>query len=124
MTHKTFALLLERDGGRCLHCGLEGDTLVPGHRYGRGAGGSRTRNVPSNIVSQCSRFNGLIEQSNQAGTYARAWAGMLGLRLSHGRKPATEPVWDMWRQQWRLLDDQWGWVVILDRPAPTFSSIP
>jgi hypothetical protein len=48
MTKKEFQKYLDRDGG-CVHCG-DTETAVPNHRANRGMGGSRERDVPSNVI--------------------------------------------------------------------------
>lgn len=60
MSAKEFARILERDGGRCVHCGAT-DGLVPHHRMNRGMGGSRALEVPSNVLAVCSWLNGAME---------------------------------------------------------------
>jgi hypothetical protein len=108
-----FARFIERDGG-CAHCGRLDDTLVPGHRLGRGHGGSRLRDVPSNIVAMCSWFNGIIEHDEDA----KAEARRLGLSLIGGQSPLSEPVWNFSRQRWERLDDEFHVTPLLLQPDP------
>jgi hypothetical protein len=87
MTTKEFDRYLERDGGRCVHCGTTGG-LVPQHRAGRGAGGSRSLNRPSNIIVLCSSLNGLIEHDADTAH----WAFGYGWHLKRWQNPLEVPV--------------------------------
>ena len=59
MTPKEFRKYIDRDSW-CYHCG-QTEAIAPNHRISRGMGGSKVRNVPSNIIVLCSEMNGLIE---------------------------------------------------------------
>ena len=109
MTPKEFRKYLERDFGRCIHCGVTGETLVPQHRSNRGMGSVKSRNRPSNIVVLCSSFNQEIEQSASAASRARA----NGWKLSSYQDSLFEPLWDAVDQSWWLLDDDYGRVTLL-----------
>jgi hypothetical protein len=87
MTRKEFEKYLERDGGRCPHCGTT-EGLVPQHRAGRGMGGSKVLDRPANIIVLCSLMNGLIE--SDAAT--RSWAHLQGWHLSRYEDPETSPA--------------------------------
>lgn len=100
MTPKQFAAYLERDLGRCYHCGTT-DTLVPNHRANRGAGGSKLRERPSNVVTLCAKYNGDIE----ADPYAAAQAITLGHKLRSWDNPLEQPVFDVMSGTWWLLGD-------------------
>jgi hypothetical protein len=104
MNRKQFQRYLDRDTGACYHCGLSDDTLVPGHRLGRGAGGSKLRDVPSNILTQCSWFNNEIETHAEA----RNWGRSRGLSLENGQSPLIVPAFHMLLQQWVKLDDDFN----------------
>lgn len=99
-----FRRYLRRDAGRCWHCGLDDETLVPQHRVGRGMGGSKTRDRPSNIIVLCSAFNSLIESDADAARIARS----KGWKLDSWVDPEFEPVFDSVEQCWFLLDDKFG----------------
>jgi len=101
MTPKEFAKLVRRDVV-CMHCGLADDTLVPNHRKGRGMGGSKLLNNPSNLVLVCSLFNGQIESSAPHAEFARK----MGLKLSSWEDPKEVPVY--FGGRYWLLDDNWG----------------
>lgn len=103
MTPKSFQKLLKRDGGRCLHCG-ETEALAPNHRANRGMGGSKSRDVPSNLVVLCSVMNGLIESDYSAAVIARR----CGWKLNTWDDPKKEPVFDRNSGIWYLLDDEFG----------------
>ena len=100
MTAKQFGRYLERDQGRCYHCGTT-DTLVPNHRANRGAGGSKLRERPSNVVTLCSRINGEIE----ADALAAAHAVAMGWKLRSWDDPLAAPVWDTMSGTWWLFGD-------------------
>ena len=101
MNKKEFQKYLNRDKA-CVHCGLDDDTLVPQHRLNRGMGGSKARDVPSNIVTLCSEFNFLIEANSVQAGLARAY----GWKLTAGQDPKRIPVFI--RGDWWLLDDKFG----------------
>jgi hypothetical protein len=103
MTPKQFSKYLERDQGRCYHCG-ETEALSPNHRANRGIGGSKKRDHPANIVVLCSLVNGLIESDVGWLTLARKY----GWKLSSWDDPFWVPVFDAVSGEWWLLDDQWG----------------
>jgi hypothetical protein len=102
MNAKQFRRYLDRDGG-CVHCG-ETEAVAPHHRANRGAGGSRSRDVPSNIVVLCSYMNGLIESNASAAEAARG----KGWKLSSWESPAEVPLWNAIFGEWQLLDDNYG----------------
>lgn len=112
MTPKQFARYLERDG-HCLHCG-ELEALSPNHRASRGMGGSKKRDVPSNIVVLCSIFNGLIESDVKAARKAHTY----GWKLANWENPLAVPVYDAVWGQWWLLDDGFGRVRVEDGDRP------
>jgi hypothetical protein len=98
---KQFRRYLDRDGG-CLHCG-EVETAVPHHRLNRGMGGSKARDVPSNIIALCASVNGLLESS-------ALWARIgrdNGWKLVSGDSPASKPVFDANVGAWFILNDDY-----------------
>lgn len=103
VTRKEFLKYLKRDFGRCYHCGMTGDTLVPQHRLGRGMGGSKARDVPSNIITFCSYYNGLIEQDSSE----KIRAQKLGWSLRSWEDPKTTPVFCMTTGEWWVLADDY-----------------
>lgn len=103
MKQREFDRYLERDGHKCLHCGTT-EGLVPQHRRNRGMGGSRLRNIPSNIIVLCSGYNGLIEQDDRAASQAVAY----GWKVVGMDAPSMVPVYDRGAQGWYLLDDNYG----------------
>lgn len=104
MRGRDFQTYLERDGWRCIHCSAGGDTLIPGHRQGRGIGGSKAREVPSNVVVMCANYNGLIESNASAADEARAY----GWKLAPWQDPKEIPVYDPFMRTWYLLDDDFN----------------
>ena len=109
MTPKEFSKYLERDFGRCVHCGVTDDTLVPQHRSNRGMGSVKSRNKPSNIVVLCSAYNQLIESSASEASRARA----NGWKLSSHQDSLFVPLWDAVDRSWWLLDDDYGRVPLM-----------
>lgn len=104
MNSKQFQRYLDRDEG-CCHCGTT-EGLAPHHRANRGMGGSKARDVPSNIIVICSLYNGLLESN-----YTQAQLGIaMGWKLTAGQDPKLTPVNILGR--WFLLDDDFGKVEI------------
>lgn len=108
MTPKEFRKYLDRDL-YCLHCG-DTETLVPNHRANRGMGGSKKRDVPSNIVVLCALLNGQIEGSHHHAKMAHAF----GWKLSSWENPLEMPVWDSMAGVWYRLDDSYRRVALPD----------
>lgn len=104
MKIREFERYLHRDGGRCLHCGRQDDTLVPQHRINRGHGGSNVRDTPSNIIVMCSEANGLIEADARAAREAREH----GWKLATYQDPLTTPVYDSTAGEWFFLRDDYS----------------
>lgn len=107
MTKKEFQKYLDRDGG-CVHCG-DTETAVPNHRANRGMGGSKERNVPSNVVVLCSALNGLIESSSDYAEVAKA----NGWKLLTSDDPEKSPYYDLKTGRWYLLDNFYSRIVYL-----------
>jgi len=99
MNSKQFLKYLDRDRG-CVHCG-DIATAVPHHRLNRGMGGSKKRDVPSNIVALCATVNGLVESDTEWLLLARE----MGWKLRAGDNPASAPCWNGNLQEWVLLGD-------------------
>lgn len=94
MNKKQFQKYLDRDGG-CVHCG-DVETAVPHHRLNRGMGGSKERDVPSNIISLCSIMNGLIESESEAAEMARDY----GWKLRSHQNPLTTNYYNSVKGEW------------------------
>lgn len=101
MTPKEFQKYLDRDGGHCLHCGTT-ETLVPQHRINRGSGGPH---VPSNIITFCAHYNGLIESIGPSADIARAMGWKL--RSFMVLDLLVMPVYDAFDQSWFYLDNDY-----------------
>lgn len=86
-----------------MHCGAV-DTAVPHHRLNRGMGGSKVRDVPSNIVTMCAAFNGVMESDSDAAELAREY----GWKLRYGADPAAVPIWNVIRGEWLILGDDFS----------------
>lgn len=104
---KEYERMLERDHARCIHCGTTVG-LVPNHRRNRGMGGSKAREVPSNVVTMCSSMNGQIESNPEL----RLWAVAKGWKLLEGDDPRSVPCFDAIDCKWFVLDDTWSRVEI------------
>jgi hypothetical protein len=109
MTKKEFQKYLDRDGG-CVHCG-DTETAVPNHRANRGMGGSREREVPSNVVVLCANLNGLIESSAEWAEIARSY----GWKLSASHNVEQSPYYDLKTGRWFLADNYYNRVTYLSR---------
>lgn len=106
MTPKEFQKYLERDGG-CYHCGST-EALSPNHRANRGMGGSKKRDVPSNVFILCSEMNNAIEQNAHLAAAARS----KGWKLWNWQDPANTPIFDTQKNQWFILGDDFTRKVI------------
>lgn len=55
MPRKLVQLVIDRDGGRCVHAGpsCTGAATVADHRVNRAMGGAAVLNCPSNLVASC-----------------------------------------------------------------------
>jgi hypothetical protein len=104
MNGREFARYLARDL-RC-PCGCVGreDTFVPQHRAGRGMGGSKLLNVPSNILVMCSILNGAIESDPNTAQQAREY----GWKLFRWQDPETTPFYDLHDGTWNLIDNNFN----------------
>lgn len=103
MTPREFDRYRQRDK-HCPCCGSTGPDLVPNHRANRGMGGSKERDVPSNIVTLCGRMNGLIESDPTEAARARAY----GWKLSSWQHPAEHPYYDAMTGAWWILADDYS----------------
>lgn len=104
MTPKEFKKFLARDL-HCLHCGADGDDLVPQHRLNRGAGGKNSKaDRSSNIIVFCSYANGLAESNAQFADVCR----LNGWKLRSWQNPSDTPVLDAVSGLWWRLDDKFG----------------
>jgi len=120
MTPKQFQKYLDRDLGRCWHCGTTDATLVPQHRLGRGMGnGNRVKaDSPANIIVFCSLANGQVEADARFAEAAR----LNGWKLSSWQTPADAPVFDYTTQTWFALADDFtrSPVAVLGHPLDGF----
>ena len=103
VNQKQFQKYLDRDGG-CVHCG-QTESVAPHHRLNRGMGGSKVRDVPSNIIVICSDLNNRMESDYTTAQRAK----LMGWKLSPGANPREIPV-RHYSGDWRLLDDSFGFV--------------
>lgn len=115
MRSDQFQRYLDRDGGRCYHCGTT-ETLVPQHRLNRGMGGAKRLDRPSNVITLCSSFNGLVEADTGASSLALAMGWKIGghpviTGLTLATIAAT-PVFDKAAGAWYILDDHYGRQVV------------
>jgi hypothetical protein len=101
MNSKQFQSYLERDRQSCVHCGMSDATLIPQHRKNRGMGGSKTRDVPSNIVVMCSKLNWLIEADATWAIIAKE----RGWKLESWQDPLDTPVYYAHDGKYYILDN-------------------
>ena len=101
MTPSQFQKVLDRDGGRCVHCGTTSEGLVPQHRKNRGMGGFPPSELPANIVVLCASFNAAIESDADAAAFARE----RGWKLRPWDIATLAPVYDAAAERWYLLTD-------------------
>lgn len=91
-------LAVQRDDGRCLKC-LGAATDVH-HRKIRGMGGSKTLNIPANLICLCRQCHDYIH-SHPDESYTS------GFLVRSGYDPADVPVW--MGQQWKIqLTEDWA----------------
>lgn len=102
MTPKQFQKYLDRDFGRCWHCGSSGDDLVPHHRKNRQMGSKNaSAEQDSNILVMCANFNSEMESSAEAAEYARR----MNWKLDSWSDPQLEPVYDTYIGDWWILNN-------------------
>lgn len=101
MNKKMFQKFIDRDGA-CPHCGRDDDTLVPNHRAGRGYGGSRLLDRPSNILVLCAAANFLLEADADFASKGRTY----GWKLRRDQVPEFTPV--LLIDGWWLLDNNFN----------------
>lgn len=70
-------------------------------------GGSKKRDVPSNLIVLCSAQNTAIESNAAAAKVAKQF----GWKLESWQAPLAQPVYDMVSGVWYLLDDSYGRIV-------------
>ncbi len=111
ITRTVRAKVFARDA-YCLHCGLtEGLTIQ--HRINRGAGGSKLRDHPANLIALCGLSNGLLESDA-----AFAQTGIIhGWKLRSWEDPFTTPVLDAVTGRYWTLDDQFNRTITENRAA-------
>lgn len=102
LTATQWAKLLERDGGRCVHCGAT-DALAPHHRRNRGMGGSKAMEKASNLVVVCSWLNGMMESDADVSEMAKS----RGWKMLSWQDPTKYPVWDELAQACFWLHDDY-----------------
>lgn len=111
MRQSDYRRMLERDEGRCYHCGTT-ETLVPQHRLNRGMGGSKALKIPANVITLCSAFNGEMESSAEAAAMAIAWGwkitGQPVINESAIEVIMKTPVYDRVTEHWFRLDNHYG----------------
>jgi 5-methylcytosine-specific restriction endonuclease McrA len=103
ISDKVRALIYERDGSRCCHCG-ETEAIGLQHRISKGMGGSRLLDMPSNLLTMCNISNSAMEADPLQAEIAR----LNGWKLSRWQDTLTTPVW--YRDQGRayLLNNTYG----------------
>lgn len=102
MTVKEFDKYLTRDGGRCYHCAITAEDLVPHHRLNRGSGGKNSKaEKSSNVITMCALINGLMESDADWARLARRW----GWKLESWQNPSDAPVYDAFTGEWWQLSE-------------------
>jgi hypothetical protein len=107
MNGRQFARYLARDLRCPCGCIDREDTYVPNHRAGRGMGGSKLLDRPSNIIVMCSRMNDLIETN--AGVAAQSREN--GWKLNRWQSPEDTPFLDLGTMTWHLIDNTYNRVL-------------
>ena len=95
-------IILARDGGLCWHCGSDQTTIH--HRLNKKMGGDKTKakvaDRPSNLLTICPEFNGLMESNLDALRLAKD----KGWKLRMGELSTHTPVWRFDGTWWILTD--------------------
>jgi hypothetical protein len=71
-------------------------------------GGSKARDVPSNIIVLCSYANGLLESDAALAAIARDY----GWKVSTNSDWRAAPVYDLQTKEWVLLNDGFERIVV------------
>lgn len=100
-------LVYARDDYRCVHCGAtEGLSLQ--HRINAGMGGSKRLHVPSNLIVFCAIENALLESDPRKAKIGR----LNGWKLKSYETPSRAPVYYPMLDEWFVLDDTGGRVLV------------
>ncbi len=113
MNGRQFARYLARDLRCPCACLDREDTYVPNHRAGRGMGGSKLLDRPSNILVMCSAMNGLIESDAGVAECARE----NGWKLNRWESPEDTPYLDLGTMRWFTIDNDYNRVLTQRRAA-------
>jgi hypothetical protein len=70
----------------------------------------RLKDRPSNLILLCWQSNSDLEA---VAIFAKTGTAN-GWKISQHADPAKMPVWNFAKQQWFLLDDEWGYKVVTD----------
>ena len=71
-------------------------------------GGSKERDVPSNVVVMCSTMNNAMESDAKIAEMARDY----GWKLRSYQDPLTTPVFYQTLGLWIVLNDKFGWEIL------------
>lgn len=98
-----YALIYERDGHRCPHCGERATSIQ--HRINRQMGGSTNplRHAPSNLLAFCWIGNTRMEDDSELGRKAIEY----GWKLPSTGDPLSTPFYDVLDNVWYELDDEY-----------------
>lgn len=103
--------IYDRDEWRCCSCGIT-DNHTLQHRVNKGMGGDKTKDKvkdnPSNLVTMCNQCNTALEFDVD---FRRTGISM-GWKVLQGRDPSQIPCWFSWAMEWRLLDNNFGYLVV------------
>lgn len=81
---------------------------MPHHRANRGMGGSKARNVPSNLLVVCASLNTQMESDAVVAQKAH----QNGWKLHSWEKPDVVPYYDRVTGFWFRLDNDYGKISI------------
>lgn len=87
ITQKLRKKIYDRDGWQCVACGIPVDLTIQ-HRKNRGMGGSKSLDIPENLVTMCGAHNQALEMNAEVAEIGRK----NGWKLRQWDDPAVIPV--------------------------------
>ena len=95
-------IITERDGGKCLHCGVT-ENLQIHHRRNKGLGSSKLLDTFQNLILVCAAYNYAMEADADVARDAREF----GHKLQSWRD-ISDPVFDQSELTWYKLTEDGG----------------
>ena len=99
ISDRTRRIVMDRDKGKCLHCGVT-ENLQIQHRRNKGIGGSKLLDGFQNLIVVCAAYNYAMEADADVARDAREF----GHKLQSWRD-ITDPVFDQSELTWYKLTE-------------------